>query len=157
MQVNREHVPAFVQVHAGMLLAWEGVEHYLLAIFSALVQGASSEVRSEAFHPATTVKTRLTMIDAAAKVFLHDGALYLEWKALSDRVSAAAGNIGLASFASAQNTDAGHALPSEAYDLRQIRRWRKGIRSLAAELRDFLARVENAVAIAGAPPRLSEI
>jgi hypothetical protein len=140
-----------------MLLEWEGVEHHLLAIFSALVRGASPEVRSEAFHPATIVRTRLTMIDAAAKVFLPDGALYLEWKALSDRVSAAARSIAFAPFASAQNTDAGYELPNEVYDLKKIRQWRKGIRALAAELQNFLARVENAVAIAGAPPRLSAI
>jgi hypothetical protein len=140
-----------------MLLEWEGVEDQLLAIFSALVRSASSEVRSEIFHPATTVKTRLYMIDAAARVFLRDGDLYLEWRALSDRVSTEAKQSGLASFARVQDTDAGYEIPSHAYDLRQIGQWREGIRSLAAELHDFLARVENALAIAGAPPRLSEV
>ena len=171
MRFTREHRPEFLQAHTGMLLEWEGVEHHLLVIFAALVRAASPEVSSAVFHPATTVKTRLTMIDAAARVFLRDGELYLEWRALSDRVSAEAKHSGLALFAAVQNTDAryeisprlestGHdvaANPNDAYDLRQIRQWRDRYRSLAADLHGFLARVENALAIAGAPPRLSEV
>lgn len=157
MRLSGEHLPEFVQAHTGMLLEWEAVEHHLLVIFSALVRGASSEVSSEVFHPATTVKTRLTMIDAAARVFLRDGDLYLEWRALSDRVRAEAKQSGFALFASVQNANAGYEIPDDACDLRQIRLWREGIRSLAADLHDFLARVENALAIAGAPPRLSEV
>ena len=140
-----------------MLLEWEGVEHQLLVIFSALVRAASSEVSSKLFHPVTTVKTRLTMIDAAAKVFLHDGDLYLEWRTLSGRVSAEAKRSGFAHFGSVQDTDAGNEVPNDAYTLRHIKQWREGIRSVAADLHDFLARLENALAIAGAPPPLSEV
>jgi len=157
MRLSREELPEFVQAHTGMLLEWEGVEDQLRAIFSALVRSASSEVRSEIFHPATTVKTRLYMIDAAARVFLRDGDLYREWRALSDRVSAEAKQSGLALFASVQNTDAGYEIPNDAYDLRQVRQWREIFRSLAVDLHDFLTRVENALAIAGAPPRLSKV
>lgn len=161
----------FVQAHAAVLLEWEGIEHHLLVIFSALVRAASPEVSSTAFHRATTLKTRLTMIDAAARVFLKDGDLYLEWRALSDRVSAEAKHSGLALFASVQNTHPGKEIsppfestghevaanPNDVNDLRQIRQWRDGFRSLAADLHGFLARVENALAIAGAPPPLSEV
>lgn len=111
------------------------------------------------------------MIDAAAKVFLKDGDLYLKWRALSDRVSAQAKHSRLDLFASVQNTVTGNEIfpriestshdvaadPNDAYDLQQIRQWREGFRSLAGDLRDFLDRVENALAIAGAPPRLSEV
>ena len=170
MQSPQEHL-TFVQAHTGLLLEWEGVEHHLLVIFSALVRSALPEIRSALFDSATTLKTRLTMIDAAARVFLPDGDLYLEWRALSDRVSAEAKHSGLALFASVPNTDTGYEIsprfestrhqvaanPNDAYDLGQIGQWRERVRSLAADLHGFLARVENALAIAGAPPRLSEV
>lgn len=160
IQLSRENVPEFVEAHTGVLLEWEAVEQRLFFIFSSLVRAASPEVTSAIFHAVMTLKTRLTMIDAAARVFLKDGDLYLRWRALSDRVSAEAKRRNRLTFiASVQDTNTGNEISprfestghevtanqNDAYDIRQIRQWRDDFRALGADLHSFLERVEAAL------------
>lgn len=173
IQVPSENLPEFVEAHTRAVLEWDAIEQRLFLIFSALVRAASPEVTSAVFHSVVALKTRLTMIDAAVRVFLRDGDLYLEWRTLHERVSGEAKHRNrLALFASVQklnsSNDSPHhfelssifdvaAAPREDYDAQQIRAWHDGFRSLAADLHGFLTRVEKALATAGASPRLSEV
>lgn len=76
----------FAVVHSTALVYWSHVEARLFIIFGRLLRSRSRKAMSAVYHSVINVKTRLEMIDAAAKVTMHDAALLSDWGRLLDRI-----------------------------------------------------------------------
>jgi hypothetical protein len=71
------------------IVEWQDIEHHVFAVFRALVRPTKTQVPlSNAFHTVVVLKTKLDMIDAAAKAALeieHE-SLYEKWRALGKKI-----------------------------------------------------------------------